>query len=145
MDNYILVAIPLFIFMAQLLDQSGVAESLFSTMRYLFGPIRGGIAVAVVVVSTLFGACTGIIGASVVTMGLLAMPVLLKYGYDKKLSSGVYLCGRHPGNPDPPQHHAGGHGRSGKRFRGKTLRRRRYPRVDSVRSLYPVHSDPVLF
>ena len=56
MDNYILVAIPLFIFMAQLLDQSGVAESLFDTMRYLFGPIRGGVAIAVVVVSTLFGA-----------------------------------------------------------------------------------------
>ena len=82
MDNYILVCIPLFIFMAQLLDQSGVAEELFDTMRYLFGPIRGGMAVAVVVVATLFGACTGIIGASVVTMGLLSMPVMLKYNYD---------------------------------------------------------------
>ena len=84
MDNYILVAIPLFIFMAQILDQSGIAEDLFDTMRYLFGPIRGGIAVAVVIVSTLFGACTGIIGASVVTMGLLSMPVMLRYGYSKK-------------------------------------------------------------
>ena len=102
MDNYILVAIPLFIFMAQLLDQSGVAESLFSTMRYLFGPIRGGIAVAVVVVSTLFGACTGIIGASVVTMGLLAMPVLLKYGYNKKLSSGCICAGGTLGILIPP-------------------------------------------
>jgi len=102
MDNYILVAIPLFIFMAQLLDQSGVAESLFSTMRYLFGPIRGGIAVAVVVVSTLFGACTGIIGASVVTMGLLAMPVLLKYGYNKRLSSGCICAGGTLGILIPP-------------------------------------------
>ncbi len=102
MDNYILVAIPLFIFMAQLLDQSGVAESLFSTMRYLFGPIRGGIAVAVVVVSTLFGACTGIIGASVVTMGLLAMPVLLKYGYDKKLACGSICAGGTLGILIPP-------------------------------------------
>ncbi|MBW2208466.1 MAG: TRAP transporter large permease subunit [Deltaproteobacteria bacterium] len=102
MDNYILVAIPLFIFMAQLLDQSGVAESLFSTMRYLFGPIRGGIAVAVVVVSTLFGACTGIIGASVVTMGLLAMPVLLKYGYNKRLSCGSICAGGTLGILIPP-------------------------------------------
>jgi tripartite ATP-independent transporter DctM subunit len=102
MDNYILVAIPLFIFMAQLLDQSGVAESLFDTMRYLFGPIRGGVAIAVVVVSTLFGACTGIIGASVVTMGLLAMPTMLKYGYDKRLASGAICAGGTLGILIPP-------------------------------------------
>jgi tripartite ATP-independent transporter DctM subunit len=102
MDNYILVCIPLFIFMAQLLDQSGVAEELFDTMRYLFGPIRGGLAVAVVVVSTLFGACTGIIGASVVTMGLLSMPVFLKYGYNKRLASGSVCAGGTLGILIPP-------------------------------------------
>jgi len=102
MDNYILVCIPLFIFMAQLLDQSRVAEDLFDTMRHLFGPLRGGIAIAVVVVSTLFGACTGIIGASVVTMGLLAMPVMLKYGYDKKLASGCICAGGTLGILIPP-------------------------------------------
>ncbi len=102
MDNYILVAIPLFIFMAQLLDQSGVAEDLFDTMRYLFGPVRGGLAIAVVVVSTLFGACTGIIGASVVTMGLLSMPVFMKYGYDKRLASGAICAGGTLGILIPP-------------------------------------------
>ena len=102
MDNYILIAIPLFIFMAQILDQSGVADNLFDSMRYLFGPIKGGIAVAVVVVSTLFGACTGIIGASVVTMGLLAMPVMLKYGYDKRLSCGSICAGGTLGILIPP-------------------------------------------
>jgi tripartite ATP-independent transporter DctM subunit len=102
MDNYILVCIPLFIFMAQMLDQSGVAEDLFDTMRYLFGPIRGGIAVAVVVVSTLFGACTGIIGASVVTMGLLSMPVMLKYNYNKRLASGAVCAGGTLGILIPP-------------------------------------------
>ncbi|MGD2097161.1 MAG: TRAP transporter large permease subunit [Desulfobacterales bacterium] len=102
MDNYILVCIPLFIFMAQMLDQSGVAEDLFDTMRYLFGPVRGGIAVAVVVVSTLFGACTGIIGASVVTMGLLSMPVMLKYNYNKKLASGAICAGGTLGILIPP-------------------------------------------
>ena len=102
MDNYILVCIPLFILMAQLLDQSGVAEELFDTMRYVFGPVRGGIAVAVVVVSTLFGACTGIIGASVVTMGLLGMPVMLKYNYNKRLASGAVCAGGTLGILIPP-------------------------------------------
>ena len=102
MDNYILVCIPLFILMAQLLDQSGVAEELFDTMIYLFGPIKGGLAVAVVVVSTLFGACTGIIGASVVTMGLLSMPVFLKYGYNKRLASGAVCAGGTLGILIPP-------------------------------------------
>ena len=102
MDNYILVCIPLFIFMAQMLDQSGVAEDLFDTMRYLFGPVRGGVAVAVVVVSTLFGACTGIIGASVVTMGLLSMPVMLKYNYNKRLASGAVCAGGTLGILIPP-------------------------------------------
>jgi len=102
MDNYILVCIPLFIFMAQMLDQSGVAEDLFDTMRYLFGPVPGGIAVAVVVVSTLFGACTGIIGASVVTMGLLGMPVMLKYNYNKQLASGAICAGGTLGILIPP-------------------------------------------
>jgi tripartite ATP-independent transporter DctM subunit len=102
MDNYILVCIPLFILMAQLLDQSGVAADLFDTMRYVFGPIRGGLAVAVVVVSTLFGACTGIIGASVVTMGLLGMPVMLKYNYNKRLASGAICAGGSLGILIPP-------------------------------------------
>jgi tripartite ATP-independent transporter DctM subunit len=102
MDNYILIAIPLFILMAQVLDQSGVAEKLFDAMRYLFGPVRGGIAIAVVVVSTLFGACTGIIGASVVTMGLLSLPVMLKYGYDVRLSCGSICAGGTLGILIPP-------------------------------------------
>lgn len=102
MDNYILLAIPLFIFMARLLDGSGVAEKLFEAMRYLFGPVRGGIAIAVVVVSTLFGACTGIIGASVVTMGLLALPLMLKYNYDKRLSCGCITAGGTLGILIPP-------------------------------------------
>jgi tripartite ATP-independent transporter DctM subunit len=102
MDNYILVAVPLFIFMAQLLDRSGIAENLFNAMRYLFRSLRGGLAIAVITVSTLFGACTGIIGASVVTMGLLALPLMLRYGYDKRLSSGVICAGGTLGILIPP-------------------------------------------
>jgi tripartite ATP-independent transporter DctM subunit len=102
MDNYILVAIPLFILMAQMLDKSGVAEDLFDTMRILFGQIRGGIAIAVITVSTLFAACTGIVGASVVTMGLLALPVMLKYKYDIRLSCGTICAGGVLGILIPP-------------------------------------------
>ncbi|MDY0313372.1 MAG: TRAP transporter large permease subunit, partial [Desulfobacterales bacterium] len=91
MDNYVLLAIPLFIFMAQFLDTSGVTEDLFVALRYLLGPIRGGIGLTVVVVSTIFAACTGIIGASVVTMGLLGLPMMLRYGYQKELSCGA-IC-----------------------------------------------------
>lgn len=102
MDNYILVAVPLFILMAQLLDRSGIAEGLFMTMRYLFRSLRGGLAIAVVAVSTLFGACTGIIGASVVTMGLLSLPLMIKCGYDKRLASGVICAGGTLGILVPP-------------------------------------------
>ncbi len=91
MDNYVLLAIPLFIFMAQFLDSSGVTQDLFVALRYLLGPIRGGVGLTVVVVSTIFAACTGIIGASVVTMGLLGLPMMLRYGYQKELSCGA-IC-----------------------------------------------------
>jgi len=102
MDNYVLLAIPLFIFMAQLLDQSGVAEDLFKALRYVLGQTRGGIALSVIAVSTVFAACTGIIGASVVTMGLLAIPMMKKYGYDEALTYGAICAGGTLGILIPP-------------------------------------------
>lgn len=86
--DYTLAAVPLFILMAQLMTASGMAEGLFKTIQYLFGPVRGGIAVAVVVVSTLLAACTGITGAACITMGFLGLPIMMKNGYDKKLACG---------------------------------------------------------
>ena len=71
-------------------------------MRYLFGPVPGGVAISIILVSTLFAATTGIVGASIVTMGVLGMPVLLKYGYDKKLSAGVIASGGTLGILIPP-------------------------------------------
>uniref|UniRef100_A0A831ZZU5 TRAP transporter large permease subunit n=1 Tax=Desulfacinum infernum TaxID=35837 RepID=A0A831ZZU5_9BACT len=91
MDNYVLVAIPLFIFMAQLLDRSKVAEKLFESLYIVLGSVKGGLGLAVVVVCTVFAATTGIIGASVVAMGLLATPALLEKGYDKGMTSGI-IC-----------------------------------------------------
>jgi len=102
MDNYVLIAIPLFIFMANILERSGVAEKLFDSFRLLLGPLRGGVAVAVVIVCTLFAACTGIIGASVVSMSLLAMPTMLKYGYQKELTTGTIAAGGTLGILIPP-------------------------------------------
>jgi len=102
MDNYVLLAVPLFIFMAQLLDRSGVADDLFQALRYVMGSIRGGVALAVVVVSTVFAACTGIIGASVVTMGLLALPMMRRYGYDEEMCYGSICAGGTLGILIPP-------------------------------------------
>ena len=90
-NNYTLVAIPLFILMAQLLDRSKVAEKLFEALYVVMGGVRGGLGLAVVVVCTVFAATTGIIGASVVAMGLLALPALLGKGYQKELSTGT-IC-----------------------------------------------------
>ncbi|GBC61143.1 C4-dicarboxylate ABC transporter [Desulfonema ishimotonii] len=91
MNNYVLVAIPLFILMAQLLDRSKVSDALFEALYVVLGSVRGGLGLAVVVVCTVFAATTGIIGASVVAMGLLATPALLSKGYQKAMTSGI-IC-----------------------------------------------------
>ncbi len=91
MNNYTLVAIPLFILMAQLLDRSKVSDALFESLYVVLGSIKGGLGLAVVVVCTVFAATTGIIGASVVAMGLLATPALINKGYQKELTSGI-IC-----------------------------------------------------
>ncbi len=91
MNNYVLVAIPLFIMMAQLLDKSKVSDKLFEAMYVVLGGVKGGLGLAVVVVCTVFAATTGIIGASVVAMGLLAAPALINKGYQKELTTGI-IC-----------------------------------------------------
>ncbi|MHB8828876.1 MAG: TRAP transporter large permease [Syntrophales bacterium] len=102
MDNFVLVAIPLFILMGNFLTISGVADGLFKALRILLGPIRGGVGLAVIAVSIVFAACTGIIGASVVTMGLLAGPMLIRYGYQKEISMGMIAAGGSLGILIPP-------------------------------------------
>jgi len=92
MDNYVLVAIPLFILMARFLNDSGVTEKMFDTMRLLLANLRGGLALTVVVVSVLLAATTGIVGASIAVMGMIALVPMLKYGYNKQLSTGVIMA-----------------------------------------------------
>jgi tripartite ATP-independent transporter DctM subunit len=91
MQNYVLVAIPLFILMAQLLDRSKVSDKLFEALYIVLGSVKGGLGLAVVVVCTVFAATTGIIGASVVAMGLLATPALMKKNYQKEMTAGI-IC-----------------------------------------------------
>lgn len=102
MSNYILLAIPFFIFMGTILEKSKLSENLLTTIGMLFGPIRGGIAIAVVVVGTLLAAATGVVGATVVAMGLISLPVMLKYGYSKELSAGVICAAGTLGQIIPP-------------------------------------------
>lgn len=102
MTNYVLVAIPLFILMAQLLDKTGIADDLFESLYVVLGGTNGGLALATIIVATVFAATTGIVGASVVAMGLLAGPSMLKKGYNKELVAGVICSGGTLGILIPP-------------------------------------------
>ena len=89
MNNDTLLAIPFFTFMGLVLERSGMAEDLLDTIGQLFGPIRGGLAYAVIFVGALLAATTGVVAASVISMGLISLPIMLRYGYDRGLASGV--------------------------------------------------------
>ena len=102
MQSYSMVAIPMFVLMANFLTHSKVADGLFLSIRYLLGPLKGGLGLAVIVVSTVFAATTGIVGASVVTMGMLSVPVLLKCGYKPSLACGMVCAGGSLGILIPP-------------------------------------------
>jgi tripartite ATP-independent transporter DctM subunit len=102
MTNVTLLAVPLFVFMGVMLERSGLAEELLDTMGLLFSRVRGGLAVSVVVVGALLGASTGIVGATVVTMGLLAVPTMLKRGYQEELVTGTVSASGTLGQIIPP-------------------------------------------
>ncbi|MFA5663067.1 TRAP transporter large permease subunit [Castellaniella sp.] len=89
MSNEALLAIPFFTFMGLILERSGMAEDLLETIGQLFGPMRGGLAIAVVIVGAMLAATTGVVSASVISMGLISLPIMLRYGYDRRLATGV--------------------------------------------------------
>src|SRR5512136_2874248 len=89
MGNDTLLAVPFFTFMGLILERSGMAEDLLDTIGQLFGPLRGGLAYAVIFVGALLAATTGVVAASVISMGLISLPIMLRYGYDRRLASGV--------------------------------------------------------
>ena len=102
MNNTILMAIPLFIFMGIVLQKSKLAERLLESMGFLFGEVRGGIAISTILVGALLAASTGVVGASVVAMGVISLPVMLKYNYDKRLATGTICAAGTLGQIIPP-------------------------------------------
>ena len=102
MSNYTLLAVPFFIFMGTMLEKSNLAQDLLQTIGLVFGPIRGGLALAVVIVGALLAAATGVVGASVVAMGMISLPVMMKYGYSKTSASGVITASGTLGQIIPP-------------------------------------------
>ena len=102
MSNYVLLAIPFFIFMGVVLEKAKLAEDLLTTIGKLFGQLRGGLALAVVLVGAMLAAATGVVGASVVAMGSISLPVMLRYNYSKELSAGVILASGTLGQIIPP-------------------------------------------
>jgi len=89
MSNDLLLAIPFFTFMGAVLERCGLAEDLLEGMGQLFGPVRGGLAYAVIIVGAILGAITGTVAASVIAMGLISLPIMMRYGYDMRLATGV--------------------------------------------------------
>ena len=102
MTSVVLMAVTLFVFMGMALEKSGLAEDLLETMAVLFGSMKGGMAISVVIVGVLMGASTGIVGATVVTMGLLALPTMLRHGYRAELATGVIIASGTLGQIIPP-------------------------------------------
>jgi tripartite ATP-independent transporter DctM subunit len=92
MSNFTLLAIPFFVFLGAVLEKSGLAEELLETIGIVLGPVRGGMALAVILVGTLLAATTGVVAATVIVMGMLSLPVMLRYGYDKQLAAGVIVA-----------------------------------------------------
>ncbi|MDJ0732266.1 MAG: TRAP transporter large permease subunit [Crocosphaera sp.] len=102
MGNYTLLAIPYFIFLGSMLEKTGIAEKLLLTMGILFGKLRGGLALAVVIVGALLAATTGVVAATVVAMGLISLPIMLRYNYNKELASGAIVASGTLGQLIPP-------------------------------------------
>lgn len=92
MSDPTLLAIPYFIFLGAVLEKSGLAEELLETLGIVFGPLRGGMAIAVIIVGTLLAATTGVVAATVIMMGMMSLPIMLRYGYDKRLAAGVIVA-----------------------------------------------------
>lgn len=102
MQNYTYVAIPLFVFMGAMLDKSGVADKAFAVLNYWLRNIKGGLGIATIILCTIFAACTGVVGASVTAMGLLALPPMIKRGYNHSLATGIIGAGGTLGILIPP-------------------------------------------
>jgi hypothetical protein len=137
MSNQVLIAVPLFLFMGYMVERSNILDRLFGSLQLATRHVPGSLAVASLITCALFATATGIVGAVVTLMGLLALPAMLKAGYDKKLASGRDLRRRLPRHPDPAVDHADPLRRHLGRVGGAPLRRRAVPRADARGALHP--------
>jgi hypothetical protein len=131
MANDTLLAIPFFTFMGLILERSGMAEDLLDTIGQLFGPLRGGLAYAVIFVGALLAATTGVVAASVISMGLISLPIMLRYGYDRRFGN---LGANHSTQPGSDRH-----GRPARPFGGRHVCRRPGPRPGADGALCRLH------
>ena len=135
MNNDTLLAIPFFTFMGLILERSGMAEDLLDTIGQLFGPIRGGLAYAVIFVGALLAATTGVVAASVISMGLISLPIMLRYGYDRRARLRRDRGLRHAGADHPALAGADRHGRPARPLGRRHVRGRLHPRPRAVGAL----------
>jgi len=143
MQNYILAAIILFVYMGIMLERSGAAERLFSSMHIVLGGLRGGLALSIVAVCTVMAAATGIMGAPVIIMGLFALPEMLKRGYDKALSAGTICAGGTLGILIPPSIMLIVYGPMAGLSVGRLFMGRHLSRADSFRTLRALYHHEV--
>ena len=136
MANDVLISVPLFVFMGYIIERANILDRLFRSLQMASGNIPGSLAVATLATCALFATATGIVGAVVTLMGLLALPPMLRAGYDVKLATGRDRRGRLPRHPDPALDHADPLRRDGRRLGGAALRRGLHPGLRAGRRLY---------
>ena len=139
-----LAAVPLFIFMGILMEQAGLMERLFRAVQLVLSSTRGALYIAVLFVSTIFAAATGIVGASVTILGIMAAKTMNRSGYDVKLAAGTITAGGTLGILIPPVDHAGGHGAGAGGAGHRSLRRGHRPRHPAGLPVHRLFADPVL-
>ena len=144
MKDEIFPAVPLFIFMGYMTEQAGLMERLFGALRSLLAPVRGSLYLAVILTATIFAMATGIVGAAVTVLGIMAAPMMIKTGYDARLSVGRHRRRRHARHSDPAQRHAGGHGPGDGRARQPALFGGVRSRLPARRLLHRLHARPQL-
>ena len=142
MSNDVLIAVPLFLFMGYMVERSNLLDRLFHSLQVSLKHIPGSLAVATLATCALFATATGIVGAVVTLMGLLALPAMLKAGYDTKLSAGVVAAGGCLGILIPPEHHADPLWRHGEHLRGEALCRGLPAGLPARRHVHPLCDGP---
>ena len=144
MTDYQLSAVPLFIFMAAMLEKAGIIEELFDAVYKWLGSVKGGLAAATVLACTALAAMVGVVGATEVTMGMIALPAMLKRGYDQKLACGSLLAGGTLGILIPPSVMAIVYAVVAQQSLGELLVGSIFPGLPALRALHRLHPDPLL-